>query len=167
MVKAKKAPKKRVVKKKIKILPKKMSALIKISLADIRKAERHPDFVVNMGTWYEKKRLICSAGYFVISDRDICITCAAGSVMAFSLGAKIPIGEQHLYPQDMEKNTKQLEAIDCLRKGNVASAASYLNIPNKGCWEYNCVIPSYDYCNPEPFHEAMLRLQKCLEKAGL
>lgn len=190
-----KATKKRVVKKakrkvkKLLVLPRKMSALIKIALRDIRKAEKSAAFVVDMREWYEpNQEIVCRVGDsdgLVISKQKACVACAAGSVMAFSFGLG-PDGNPDKASNLLgsEENGMQLSAIDSLRRGAVASAARELDI-SYDQWEgperdiddtkkldgffekLNSNIPDYDNIDPKPFHEAMEKLQAKLEKAGL
>lgn len=159
--------KKRVVKKKV-ILPRKLSALVRIALRDIRKAEKAADkYIVDMGTYHEPTQIVCKreGTDTIISTQDVCVVCAAGSVMAFSLGAKI---DQELEPGKFPDNMHQLEAINNLRLGDVGSAYSYVNdsVPEK-VWGLQTIMPSYDLKNPEPFHKAMEKLQAKLIKNGL
>lgn len=177
----KKVVKKRVVKKvkklKLKVLPRKMSALIRIALADIRKAEKSDKFVVDMGTWYNpNKDLICRINDddIIVSERKVCVACAAGSVMAFSLGLgadSTPKSGSYLLNSD--ENSDQLNAINSLRRGDTQNAAERLGLLHYGDEDNKKVfrrlrtrIPDYSMMDPEPFHKAMTALQAKLVKAG-
>jgi hypothetical protein len=179
MVKKTKAAKKHVVAKKAKprVLPKKMSALIRISLADIRKAERQPKkFIVEMSDWLSHTEVECTMGSTVIETYKVCALCAAGSVMAFSLdGLKT---NKDYEPHNFPENQQQLYAINNLRTGNVQSAwrdlnssAGYDNFEEylaaaEPAGRFDTTIPEYNRLNPEPFHKAMTKLQQKLQKAG-
>ena len=166
--------KKRVAKRNV-TLPRKMSSLIKIALADMRKAEAKPDyFVVDMGVYFKPTNIVCCTdsdfGWeeIIINEHPACVVCAAGSVMAFTLGKKD--SKEELVPEDMSGNDDQLMAIDSLRQGSVYEAAHVLELPEGDSDKYrkfDCVIPEYDRKNPKPFHKAMEKLQKKLERAGL
>lgn len=168
---------KRKSSKKMTILPRKMSSLIGIALKDIRKAEKLPNkFVIDMMTWYDpNKELVCRLGSDEwspeISRSKVCVMCAAGSVLAFSLGAGGNIMTSKLSALEA-KNENQLGAIDYLRGGDVEEAGNYLGIPSEKIKKYFKVnkfkrIPNYEIENPEPFHKAMLELKTKLAKAGL
>lgn len=164
--------KKRVTKKPV-ILPRKLSALIGIALKDIRKAEKLKNkYVLNMGTWFDKDEVVCRLGDEsdgdVISRHKVCVICAAGSVMAFSLGADKRFDDiTSLDPHHFDGNSRQLQAIDDLRQGWVDNAASWIDVKLKGDpRRFDTVIPRYDAGNPEPFHAAMAKMQAKLAKAG-
>jgi hypothetical protein len=184
---AKKA-KKRVVKKAARrqqvILPTKLSSLIKIALRDMRKAEAKPkEFVIEMSEWFHREEVECRTREGTIVDaHEVCVMCAAGSVMAFSLGVlkhkNIDEAQPHHYP----KNERQLNAINELRVGSVGGAYSIIHDDDPITADdeddqyqkmadiaetLNCDIPEYYGDNPEPFHREMEKLQKRLEKAGL
>jgi hypothetical protein len=199
MAKAKKRvvkkAKKRVVKKakstrkKVKVLPCKMSALIKIALKDIRKAEASQKFIIDMDDWYRPDtELNCMLhSQTVVERHKVCVACAAGSVMAFSLGlgsdSNSANADKLLHS---ESNGRQLMAINELRVGQVAEAAKELELlnwdydmeDNPEAWDswdkqrdrfrsFDTTIPDYDNLDPEPFHKEMGKLQAKLEKAGL
>lgn len=97
--------------------------------------------------------------------------CAAGSVLAFSLGAGGNIRTSKVSALE-SKNENQLAAIDLLRTGDVEHAAEWLKISNEKVKRFFKVskikrIPNYEIKNPEPFHKAMLELKTKLAKAGL
>lgn len=175
---------------KMTILPKKMSSLIGIALKDIRKAEKFSDkFIIDMATWYDPERsLTCrlddNQHGKIIKEDKVCVMCAAGSVLAFSLGAGGKFRTQKV--KEMEtKNMPQLNAIDALRIGSLSTAVTELDLWPKADnnihydtqykklndkmnkLESESIIPEYDNSNPEPFHAAMKKLQTKLVKAGL
>lgn len=178
------ATKKKVVKatKKVKkpiILPMKMSSLIKIALADIRKAEKSEKCIIDMGHWYDIREVKCYIGDNTvnpISKREACIICAGGSVMAFSLGALEDKTRRNLIPDNFPGNARQLSALDYLRTGNTYGAAERLELLD---WstpanvkrvdkleKLDVSIPEYSRENPEPFHKAMEKYRLKLLKAG-
>lgn len=175
--KAKAKAKKPVAKKKGPVvLPMVLSKLIAIALKDLRKVEKMKNkYAVNMGDWYvPNSDLICRVEDVVISKTKICSVCAAGSVMALSLGAK---GTGYMDPSSFPKNMNQLHAINSLRTGEVVSAHNNLfpdayvssfseDSESKKLCSLNTDIPEYEPMNPEPFHNAMVKLQAKLEKAG-
>lgn len=170
MAKAKKRTAKR--KKKV-ILPMKMSALIKIALTDIRKVERDTKkFVLDMGIYFNPNvDVTCSTSTGDVLDAyKVCSLCAAGAVMAFSLGKANSLEE--LTPDSFPGNVKQLQAIDSLRQGEAGNAwlklVGYYDDGGREAAAANLDtnIPEYDRDNPEPFHRAMGMFQKKLIKAG-
>lgn len=110
----------------VKILPRKMSALIDLALADLELAEKSKDYVIDMGEWH---RAPSSDPY---DDDNLCSVCLAGSVMAFSLKAnKVKTYEPEFIPESMGDNTDQLLAINCLRTGSVQEASEILGLDNE------------------------------------
>jgi len=172
--------KKRAVKKKatrkLSVLPKKLSALVKLALQDIRKAEKLPEkYIFEMdNSYHEPTEVVCSTrGGMEIKRQPACVLCAAGAVMAFSLKADFT---KSLSPSNFGKNELQLDAIDSLRIGHVVNAYTSINgwssLDNKPELEeklgkLDAAIPDYDRDNPEPFHKAMTKLGQRLRKAGL
>jgi len=163
--------------KKLVILPMVMSKLVAIALKDLRKVEKmKTKYAVDMDDWYQPNaELTCVVGDSTISKTKICSVCAAGSVMAFSLGADGK--KRYMEPASFPANMKQLHAINNLRTGQALVAYSSLfpdanmydwdNTPetrklNKLCTD----IPPYEPMDPEPFHAAMKKFQAKLEKAG-
>lgn len=175
---AKKAKKRPVAKAKVKrkqqvILPKKLSALIKIALRDIRKAEALPkQFVVEMSDWYAPENVECrTRDDILIETHTVCSVCAAGSVMAFSLDARKNHPDEGLTPCRFPRNEKQLAAINELREGSAYQA--YLSLGLKmtegdvsALGDLDVDIPDYDRENPDRFHKAMAQFETDLRKAG-
>jgi len=177
---AKRKVAKKTAKKKapLKVLPKKMSALIKIGLADLRKAENDAKMVIKMETWLDRREAICTieSGSIEVSREEVCVACFAGTVMAFTLGALKKKDWRSLGPDHFNKNSRQLSALDSLRDGNVGGAAVSLKLYSDDkdlddelaeFVRFNRVIPDYDRDDPEPFHKAMTKLQKDLKDARL
>lgn len=167
MAKTKKRVVKKAGKKKPVILPRKMSSLIRIALRDIRKVENSNKFVIEMGSWFTPTEITCKTDNgAVISEYKSCAVCAAGSVMAFSLGASKKFN-QELTPSEFTGNTSQLSAIDSLRVGEVHDASNELGIVISGDRSrFDTHVPEYDAMEPELFHKAMTKLQTRLAKAG-
>jgi hypothetical protein len=171
---AKKAKKAVVKKVKMRILPRKMSSLIKIALADLRKAEqdREKCAISMTDTWFLRDEATCTVTIEnqprIISEHPICVMCLAGVVIGFSLGAIKNEKINSAGPSDFEKNEGQLESLDCLRTGDVWGAASYLGVDiEKGAVsKFYVSIPEYDADDPEPFHKAMDKLRQKLIKGG-
>ena len=160
LVKAK--PKKRV-KKRATVLPKVMSKLIGIALADMKKAEAARDkYIVDLSTWHTPAKIECElktmsgVSMFNIEDaiahsKQVCVLCAAGSVMEFSLNAST---NRDLEPGHFPKNQMQLEAINYLREGDVLGAALRLGlldyddvshyVDKDKFSKFDCEIPEYD-----------------------
>jgi hypothetical protein len=159
----------------LKVLPKKMSALIKIALADLRKAENDAKMVIKMETWLDRREAVCTieSGNIEVSREEVCVACFAGTVMAFTLGALKKKDWRSLGPNNFNKNAKQLAALDSLRDGDVSGAAESLGLysddgyPDYEFNRFDRAIPEYDRDDPEPFHKAMTKLQKDLKDARL
>lgn len=134
-------------------LPDKMSALIRVALADLAKAERSKNYKINMSAWHNPE------------GENKCEVCLAGSVMAFSLGVQ---ANYWMMPSDFNRPTfRKLNAIDALREGAVSEAATQLNLDEatyEKCRALNRRIPAYR--NPK-FKPAMRKLVRDLEKVGL
>jgi hypothetical protein len=134
-------------------LPDKMSALIRLALADLEKAEKDPYHLIRMHSWHEYE-----AGY--------CHVCLAGAVMAGTL--KVP-ASLTVTPKHFDTDTsRKLLAIDAMRDGNVDEAASW--IYNDGALEergrgMDRDIAAYR-ANPLQFKRDMARLADDLEAIG-
>ena len=94
--------------KKLADLP---SDLIENSLADMEKAEAHPDYAIDMAIWHRQ-------GMPWQINKEQCLVCQSGAVMAFSLDA--PFGK-HLSPNQYDEDTRgKLCAINEFRVGGIA-----------------------------------------------
>lgn len=139
--------------KKKTILPRKMSALIRVALADLRLVERSKRYVVNMDAWHLAK-----------DDDHPCAVCFGGSVMAKSLDAD---PGRILEPRDFPGNTDQLFALNCLRTGDLVNAAAHLKIDLPALLDVsNVTITPYD-TSPTLFRHDMRYLAKNLAAVGL
>lgn len=161
------------------ILPRKLSSLIRIALKDIRKAEASDKAVVDMSFYFHPNQALdCMINGNTVYTKEVCVMCAAGSVMAFTLKAKMN-GDRNLEPANFPGNHDQLYAIDALRIGDVLDAALTLGLvkldeygdlasESEAKFEsFDEPIPEYEVQDPEPFHKAMEKLQAKLQKAGL
>jgi hypothetical protein len=95
----------------MKKLPNKPSALLRVAIADMKKASRSRLYAIDMGVWHTGKD-----HWF---EREKCVVCLAGSVMAFSLEA---CRGDDLAPPDFDKHTNnRLTALNWFRMGDVSS----------------------------------------------
>lgn len=142
---------------KRKALPNKLSALIFVALADLRKAEKSPRYIVDMTTWH--------------TPNSHCAVCFAGAVMAFSLGASF---KQDCIPADFSSATaRKLVTLDKVRSGNFYAAFRYLK-PDSTPFQAQLAqdmqdrsqIPSY-FISSARFKKEMLKAAKSLQKVGL
>lgn len=165
-----------IFKKRMVKLPVKLSALIELTIADIKKAERSPRYVVNMDIWHEPRvEQVWSEkrGEFFMPKVETCTVCAAGSVMAGTL--KVPLSTD-CGPEDFSAwNRARLLACNFFRLGEVAEAAIDLQ-PRKHFTEVQQALLdsgdlTTDYCSygddPEGFKSWSLAVAKKLRKVGL
>lgn len=98
-------------------LPNKLSALLRLAVADAQKCEADPRYKLDMSQWHEPWE----------EDDGVCSVCMAGAVMAQTLGA--PIDESY-GPYDFERHgsdytpirlSEKFEHIDSMRRGNLRS----------------------------------------------
>lgn len=123
----------------------KLSKVLALALADLRKAERMKGFEVHMDWWISTRGATCKV-------------CLAGSVMAmrFSL-RQMPGG-------DMPEENKMM-ALEDLRNGNVRTA--YWELTGKyGHGDLDRRVPSYHEDRPG-WWKAMKTLLADLKRAGL
>ncbi len=137
-------------------LPNKLSALIRVALADLRKCEEDPKYVIFMEDWH------------VPQDNGVCAVCLAGAVMAKSLNADV---RYRLLPLDFigPVISNKLRALNDARLGDVGAALCNLRISGLYAEE------QFKYDRPitcteddfEEFHTQMCILAADLEKDGL
>lgn len=138
------------------VLPKVPSQLIRIALADLAKVEEdNKHYVVEMRTWHSP-----------ISPLDSklgrCAVCLAGAVIAQTCNVSFTT---EAIPDDFPRNTRQLQALDALRRANLGSAFSLLGrkIPHDlPLWVY---IPCYSR-DKRVFRKSMRSLAAMLAKHG-
>ncbi len=98
-------------------LPDKLSALLRVAVADARKIEATPGYVLAMQTWHEP----ITADDFEGTDDMVgkCAVCMAGAVMAQTFGAA-PTDD--VVPGDYAADRFKLLAIDDMRTGQFGYA---------------------------------------------
>lgn len=139
---------------------KKPSKLITIALADMTKVEEADDMVVDMDDWLVPASM---NGSF-----DTCAVCLAGGVMIYSLGAS----KKRFIGVGGYESTKQLIALDYLRKGSVSGAISVLyplttkEEMSRLRLKFNRHISLYSEPGAQ-FRSDMEEFQKDLEQAGM
>jgi hypothetical protein len=143
-------------------LPTLPSALIRVAIADLEKAEQDTNtYSINMGDWHRPNASKTGDAHLT------CSVCLAGSVMAFSLEAS----DRHSYaPQDYDDATEcALEAINALREGFIAVAQDYLD-PDMDMpgWEAvdDRIVTHYEE-DPAKFKAEMLQMASDLEAVNL
>src|SRR6202007_2186511 len=105
----------------------------------------------------------------IVKESEVCVMCAAGSILAFSLGGNGELKTAGVSFLE-KKNMRQLNAVDYLRSGNVTGAAYEIGLTDKltedklAAFESKLEaletdIPEYEIGNPEPFHKAMTALK--------
>lgn len=130
------------------VLPEKLSALIRVAVADLEKVESDRQYKVKMSSWH------CP-----VAGR--CEVCLAGAVMAMSLGA--PVGASCL-PNGFEDEDRGLRALDYVRQGYVSVTLGVLGVAWPKMW-YEDVTP-YKVSGPE-FKTQLLGIATKLEVKGL
>lgn len=146
-------------------LPNKLSACIRVALADLRKVEADERYRVDMATWHTP-----------IGDR--CAVCLAGAVMAGTLGLRHGVST---YPGAFGNDTAdRLYALDACREGDVQSAIEYVTdahfdvdtqyaearrVGDRARASNIDMIAEYDE-DPERFHADMSSLADWLEAEG-
>lgn len=145
-------------------LPNKPSELLRVALNDLKAAERDPRYTIDMTDWHvprDKEGLRLFEGEDMEAGSS-CAVCLAGSVMRQSFD-----GNYKLCPDDFTlKISGNLEAIDCLRRGQVEDAYYHLgrDKPVNVIDDYEG-IPEYDE-GKRGFYKAMDGLIKYLEHFG-
>jgi hypothetical protein len=128
---------------------KKLSTLLAIGLRDLRKQERAKNSVVDMDEW-------------LLRGDDGCSACLAGSVLRFSLNARVNrLGESHpwMKPQDV---CERLLALNEVRCGRVPSASERIGVATKFS---NRIVANYHY-DRDQWWADMEQLLSDLRKAG-
>lgn len=159
--------------KKIKILPKKPSKLIRLALKDLRAAEK-AGAIIDMGWWLAKREK-------VDGGPKVCVVCFAGAVMKNTLGLRpneptrqYPAGEICPSAEYTPGNVKQLEALNDFRAGDILSGCQTLGISERrikklpenlatNYWEGHC---SYD-ASKDYFYTSMKKMARRLAYYGL
>lgn len=132
-------------------LPDKPSALIRLALQDLEKAEKSRLYAIEMRDWHAPK--------------GVCEVCFAGSVMAYSLGAK---RHDLVTPRYFDDDTRRkLIALNFFRCGRIEDGLCEMghSLP--------AGVPSWDssichYADDHKhFKSSMRSMAKMLAKAGL
>ena len=120
----------------------KLHELLNLALDDLEKCEKDPDYLIDMGEWH-----------FPYGGK--CFVCLAGAMMAKSLGTSPHYDGS---PEDFE-NCSELQALDCLRCGDVEQAYYVLGIESK---VPDRRITPYSQ-SPDAFKKELRQLAKELE----
>ena len=141
-------------------LPRKMSALIRLALADLAKVERQPKvYTVDMGRWHEPYQQLTSGA-------EKCAVCFAGAVMAGTLGLKPT--DDYATAKLGDGNEEAIRALDALRQGDVSTAADELGLSRSRSVDgFDRHIPNYTPRTRLKFRREMFRLARDLERGGL
>lgn len=135
-------------------LPRKMSALITLALADLAKCERSEKYTVDMDRWHEPT-----------FDRT-CAVCFAGAVMAKTLDADVTCA---LNPGNFAGDMDQLMALNFLREGKVWDAAGQLRLSRTdtvAARDFDRLLDDYSD-DPKKFRAEMRKLARELKAVGL
>ena len=136
--------------KRIPTLPRKLSDLGELTLRNMQSAIRSPRYHIDMSVFHVPNKT--------------CAVCAAGSVMAFTLG--VPHDVNRLASDFPDSINHKLFAIDCLRSGAVGAALIELRQPYTEGKKLDREIAPYEERNRKPFFRAMRALIKDLRAAG-
>lgn len=132
-------------------LPDEPSALIRLALRDLEKAERSRLYTIDMDNWH--------------LPNGVCKVCFAGSVMAFSLGAR---RHDRVEPEDFDNDTRRkLIALNYFRSGRIEYGLLTMGRslpPGVPDWDRS-IRPYAD--DPSTFKSSMRSMAKMLAKAGL
>lgn len=149
-------------------LPDKASDLIDLCVSDLEKAERDPLYCVNMNVWHNMCRVDSPISGVQFGQ---CAVCAAGAIMAFSLGGSI---NKQLFPDCFNRDiSRRLEAIDLFRLGYWRSGLKEMNVDlsglsveeNERICQMRC--PGSYRRSPEEFKSRMRKASKVLREMGL
>lgn len=154
------------------VLPTKLSAVTRVALEDLKKVEKSKNFVVNMGTWVNKRFVWDNK---VKEDRKVCEVCFAGSVMAKEFGVEDIYTPGYLSDTVHKKDIDAFYALNCMRLGNVTGALSTMDKPDFMIKKVGLIpdevmkIPNYGKSakSRKKFRKAMFRLVHAMEKVGL
>jgi len=128
-------------------LPDKMSDLLEVALKDLRRAERHPLFTVDMGVWIQPRAVRCAV-------------CLAGAALKFELDIKSI--DQVISGNDAGRKAL---ALNSLRTGSVSHAARFMGLDSKGYEPFDRSVSLYGVHRRE-FHRDLRQLVTDLRAAG-
>ena len=148
----------------MKKLPKTLSKLMRIALADLYKAERSKYVNVDMIEWvYIFPTPDHSLSVLEnMKNADRCSVCFAGAVMAFSTN-------EFDFGLKGSPNRNQYRAIDYVRRGHVESALTFTD-QNTTKWSsnYDAAIPVTEYeTDRKQWRKDMWKIVRKLERIGL
>lgn len=133
-------------------LPDKPSDLIDLALADLEKAEKSDDYIIEMNVWHKP------------NDDGKCLVCLAGAVMAFSLNFD---REMKYVLANMPKNNQhKMSALNHFRYGAIRTGFNYMGIPFEADQPQERYITPYDE-SPEEFKSQIKRMVKEIRECGL
>lgn len=139
-------------------LPGKLSALIRVALADLKLCEKDDHYEIWMSDWHSPS-----------TRTGKCEVCLAGSVMAQTLGTPRSKYTAPSYFSNSHSTYVQnkLYALNCLRTGEVATACQFVGIKNYiDFYSLDRTIVMYRR-GEETFHKEMNILADDMELAGL
>ena len=140
-------------------LPDKPSALIRLSLSDLKACEK-AGYDVDMGSWHIGATWL----YGEETKWKPCAVCLAGALMAQSLGLD---NELTRSPMDFDTKTeKVLCAIDAFRGGYIASGFIYLGLDRPNGVKSWMNVERYAY-RRETFFSDMEAMAAHLEEHGV
>jgi hypothetical protein len=156
----------RAKKSKLDPLPDTLSGLIRVALKDLRTVEASKAYKVDMDRWHTPEA------------NGVCHVCMAGAVMATTLRCSpLAVVDTTSWLNGVED---KLQAIDCLRGGNISWAARKIYGADSRKWlsagkfeekhpEFSDHMPDYGTTKREhtKFHAAQRKLADALEEAGL
>lgn len=135
-------------------LPDKLSALIRVAVGDMRKAQAMPEvYKIVMNHWHDP-----------INGK--CQVCMAGSALAFSVGISPNISTPWVdIPRSLDRKT---EALNCVRNGYISEALEFIGVDYEEAKEWqDRDVADWDTSNSEPFYSDMEIIAAELEAAGL
>lgn len=130
-------------------LPNKPSELIRVAIADLKKAEKSRLYKIDMGTWHE--------------PNGKCAVCFAGSVMAFSCKANPK--EEYVGTEWGKLNERKFEALNAFRRGCCNWAFNDMRLSITAGEKFKREIIPYEK-SPKIFKQQMSQLATDLAKAG-
>lgn len=156
-------------------LPNKLSALMRVALANLAKVERSPKFNIDMtDDWVSFDGFPDGKVSDLIKKKNsVCHVCFAGAVMAKTLDVEVEDGTYYFDGGMSSKDTNKMCALDDVRQGSVYSALISMEVKQKQVDKYiekyrhgwEPVTP-YDEDRKE-WRKDMWRIVRRLERVGL
>lgn len=138
-------------------LPDRPSALIRLALADLRAVEQLKSYEVDMGCYHlgQEKEI----------ERDKCLVCFAGAVMARTL--EVP-KTRDADPDRFDRDTQdKLYALDHFRRGMIELAFDDMGIDLDDKWIPRSVAVAHYSHDKKQFKKDMADMADVLESRGL